>query len=287
MTVSIAALLTCHNRKEKTLGCLRDLYGQDGLEDTRVDTFLVDDGSTDGTREAVRESFPEVHLIEGDGSLYWNGGMRRAMQAALEISPDFFLWLNDDTVLYRNAIARLLETHAVLHRKDRPAAIVVGALRDPVTRETTYSGLVRTSTWHPLRFARVEPSTQPEKCIVFNGNCVLVPAEAATRIGNLHPKLVHTGGDYEYGLRGERAGVDSWIVPGHVGECPRNPIAGTWEDMSLSLTQRYKALFGIKGQPPKPRLILYSRYGGKLWFVFYPLLYLRPLLMSFRKILSR
>ena len=41
----IAAILTCHNRKEKTLACLHSLFS---IIST-IDVFLVDDGSTDGT----------------------------------------------------------------------------------------------------------------------------------------------------------------------------------------------------------------------------------------------
>ena len=49
-TKNIAVLITCYNRKDKTLLCLESLFKQQGLGiDFSLAVFLVDDGSTDGT----------------------------------------------------------------------------------------------------------------------------------------------------------------------------------------------------------------------------------------------
>ena len=95
--MKISVLLTCHNRKEKTLICLRKLFEQD-VRNVEFDVFLVDDGCTDGTAEAVREEFPKIHIIQGDGSLFWNRGMCLAWEEARKNGAhDAVLWLNDDT----------------------------------------------------------------------------------------------------------------------------------------------------------------------------------------------
>lgn len=51
--VRVAALLTCHNRKNKTLDCLKKLSMQVLPEKTIVETYLVNDGSSDDTGDAV------------------------------------------------------------------------------------------------------------------------------------------------------------------------------------------------------------------------------------------
>lgn len=281
----IAALLTCHNRQDQTLSCLEDLLSQSGTA-ASIEVFLVDDGSTDGTSAAIATRYPSVHLIQGNGSLYWTGGMRMAMEVASAESFDFYWWLNDDTRLYPGAIGRLLQTHSALAvTQDRPL-VVIGSLCDPETGELTYGGSIRTSRWHPLRFSQIAPTSEPQMCDVFNGNCVLLPSAAVEIVGNLHPKLVHAAGDYEYGLRCEKRGVSKWVAPGFFGECQTNSLCDTWMDLTVPLWKRYKKLFSIKGQPLVPRLIYYFNYGGRFWFALYPLVYFRPIAASLKKIFS-
>ena len=49
----ISVLLTCHNRKAKTLGCLTSLYAAELPVGYDMEVYLVDDGCTDGTADAV------------------------------------------------------------------------------------------------------------------------------------------------------------------------------------------------------------------------------------------
>lgn len=55
----IAVIITCHNRKEKTLHCLTNLFEAKkayGHNEVRLAVFLTDDGCTDGTAEAVDQA---------------------------------------------------------------------------------------------------------------------------------------------------------------------------------------------------------------------------------------
>lgn len=72
----IAVLLTVFNRKEQTLLCLQRLQDQPSPEEFKIVTYLTNDGCTDGTPEAVRREFPDVHIINGDGNLFWNRGIK-------------------------------------------------------------------------------------------------------------------------------------------------------------------------------------------------------------------
>ena len=70
---SIGVVITCYNRKEKTLASLKKLINQEDVDSLDINIYLVDDGSTDGTSEAVKKNFPQVNIIKGDGTLFWNG----------------------------------------------------------------------------------------------------------------------------------------------------------------------------------------------------------------------
>ena len=80
-------VLPVHDRRELTLRALRSLArcSRDGLE-PRV--IVVDDGSRDGTAEAVRAAFPGVELLRGDGSLFYAGGTNLGLRAALAAGAD-------------------------------------------------------------------------------------------------------------------------------------------------------------------------------------------------------
>src|SRR5580700_8623826 len=99
----IAVLMTSFNRREVTLKSVAALFQQRKAEGVQFTVFLVNDGSTDGTDEAVHSRFPDVRVLQGDGTLFWNGGMRMAFETAARESFDAYLFLNDDTFLYSDA----------------------------------------------------------------------------------------------------------------------------------------------------------------------------------------
>ena len=116
MKKNIAVLITCHNRLEKTKACLKSIYFQKKIEQYDVRVFLVDDGSTDGTSKYIKENFPEIILIHGDGNLYWGGGTYLAWEEALKYKKnfDYFLWVNDDVIFFNDAFQTLLETKKMM-----------------------------------------------------------------------------------------------------------------------------------------------------------------------------
>ncbi|HKG44507.1 MAG TPA: glycosyltransferase family 2 protein [Gaiellaceae bacterium] len=79
--------------------------------------IVVDNGSSDGTVELVRERFPEVRLIEQENKGL-GGGSNTGMRAA---SGDWFLLLNSDAWALEGAIQRLVD-----FAERQPEAAVVG-----------------------------------------------------------------------------------------------------------------------------------------------------------------
>ena len=107
----VAVLLTCHNRKAKTLDCLASFYRAVFPAGYTFDIFLTDDGSTDGTKDAVKKLYPQITIINGSGNLFWAGGMRLAWETAMgEYSYDAFLLLNDDVMLNSRFLLNLMKT---------------------------------------------------------------------------------------------------------------------------------------------------------------------------------
>ena len=124
----IAALLTCFNRKDKTLACLQSLFRI--LPD--VDVYVTNDGCTDGTPESIRMLFPLVKIIEGTGNLFWSRGMHRSWSEAIKGNYDFYLWLNDDIELYPDFFDELMTFYKIGGND----SVIVGIIKNIVKKAT-------------------------------------------------------------------------------------------------------------------------------------------------------
>ena len=103
----VACLMASYNRKNKTLNTLESLYSQSDIDSLALDIFLVDDASNDGTASTVRKIYPDVTVYETTGDKYWSGAMREGMSYLIGKEYDFFLWMNDDVNLDKDAIAKI------------------------------------------------------------------------------------------------------------------------------------------------------------------------------------
>jgi GT2 family glycosyltransferase len=265
--ITIAALLTCHNRRAKTLNCLEALFAQDLPEGARVSAFLADDGSTDGTIAAVEQAFPQVSTTRGDGSLFWARGMCLAYGIARTSNPDFFLLLNDDTTLFPNAVRGLLDTCGQVSAAG--PAIVVASAADPLTGQFTYGGVRRADALRRMRFVPLAPGAAPLPCETFNGNCVLIPRAIIDQIGFLDAVFTHAMADIDYGLRAAKHGFSSWIAPGFLAQCARNDPKSTWSDVNQPLRSRLRKMRSPKGLPPADWAVLCRRHAGAAWPLYW------------------
>jgi GT2 family glycosyltransferase len=277
----VIALLACHNRKERTVACLTSLFDQD-VTGGGVEAILVDDGSSDGTAEAVRDLSDRVEVVRTDGSLYWARSMALAEERAVARDPDFLLWLNDDVVLLPRALEVLLETH----NATPDPQIVVGSTVDAETRRATYGGMDR-ADWHPLRFELVAPTDgEAVHCDTFNGNVVLVPRAIYTSVGGIDGNFAHAYADNDYGLRARALGFFSIVAGNPVGTCSRGP-AVPWADESLSLIARYRLMSGRKGIPAGSSVRYLRRHGGRAWPLFFAATYVKVAMMHMRARMRR
>lgn len=255
-----AALLTCHNRRDQTLRCLSSLAMAKEMVSRRVmvDTFLVDDGCSDGTAAAIRSRFPDVNVIAGTGNLFWCGGMRLAWTHAAAHDYDGYLWLNDDVTLDEDALERLLDASSRLSREDG-AVIVVGATR------AEEAGAVIAATYGGLDSQGVMPASAAVRRIeLFNGNIVLVSRRAFQVLGGLSKAYTHGLADIDYGVRAKKASVPVWLAAGSLGRCSGNKTA-RWQRDDLPVWTRLRELHRPTGCPPWQLARLVWSNGG-WWF---------------------
>jgi GT2 family glycosyltransferase len=213
--------------------------------------ILTDDGSSDGTEQAVRSAFPDVEILKGDGNLYWVGGMQLAWRAARP--ADYYFWFNDDVDLVPGAILKLFE---VYHASGDQRSIVIGATCDPVAGKTCTGG-IRRVTWHNARV--MDPTDEVQMCDSMNGNIVLLPRVTEERIGMMDDRYTHIFADADYGIRARKQGIPVLLAPGHLGACQLNSLRNTTFDPALSAMERWRKYFGPKGYRPPDQWWVFVR----------------------------
>ena len=206
---SACIIIPVHNRRETSLLCLQRLWDQEVME--WADVVLVDDGSTDGTREAVELDYPEVIVLSGDGNLWWAGGINAGMRYCRESGYAFFFWLNDDCRPAPGTLEHMIEYC-------EQTGNVCSAL-SVTPSGYSYGGFVKTA--FSLKRITVGP------CDTFGGNCVCFPSSVIGRVGYLDDRhFPMDPADADYGLRLTRLGGRACALEGAVCENDDNLTQG-------------------------------------------------------------
>lgn len=236
--IYIAVLLTCHDRKTKTVSSLDSLYDSldtynnaHGEEKDKISlaTFLTDDGCTDGTSAEVTAKFPEreINIVRGDGSLFWAKGMIAAWECAMKYSKDwdFYLLINDDTIMMSNLFYELMSTHKYSVSNYGMGGIYSGvtcSINDPT--EMTYGGdLWVDGSYSKTR--RLTPTGIPQRCNMTNANIFMVEKSVIDKIGIFYP-YKHGGADNDYSIQASKKGIPILITGNFCGKCDFDHASG-------------------------------------------------------------
>jgi len=173
--------------------------------------IVVDDGSTDGTSEAVMAEYPDVTVLRGDGNLWWSGAVNVGVEYATKSGCDYILTLNDDIEFQEDFLEILFSTI-----RDNPNSIVSSI---SLIRQNTESSEIIASVG--LRRSGILGNFVPAvenkiasglsdniiSCDALPGRALLIPADIFKKIGYFDSKrFPHGHGDIEFTYRAKLAG---------------------------------------------------------------------------------
>jgi len=289
----IAFLLTTHNRIEKTIKCIKSLqraiaYAKQSRAQLEIEDewYITDAGSTDGTAGAIKAvvDASKLHMYEGDEDIFYSQGMRKSMEmyyenagadTAAAVNADagdfhgsYYMLINDDVEFYEDCLYRMIldafQSSKTLPCNDR---IIVGAM--DYNGSQTYGGIrynyykdKKTFGLQKISYKMVTKDEADRKCHTFNANCVLIPESVIHKIGIMDDKFVHSLGDFDYGMRINKAGYTILATDYYVGSCPNNSRKGTWMDNSLSRSERIAKLRSVKGAPTTTWFYYLNKHFG-------------------------
>ncbi len=190
----IYIVIPVHNRKEFTQDCILSLEGQ--IPTSQI--IVVDDGSTDGTKEMLSTKFPEIIVLVGDGNLFWTAAINMGIRHALKLGADYVMTLNNDTIATEDFVVKMMDG-----AKQRPGSLI-GALEvDVNTKKPYYGGEIINWTLAKSRYLLDELSKTEQHGLhevsLYPGRGLLIPRKVFETVGLFEEKLLpHYIADYDF-----------------------------------------------------------------------------------------
>jgi GT2 family glycosyltransferase len=207
------ALVLSWNGREDTLRCLESLSS---VAYANLTIVCVDNGSTDGSAEAVRERFPHVRLIDAGENLGYAGGNNLGIRDALQHGAEWVMLVNNDATVAGDVIdgfeaaadtaSRVGILAGKVYFADRPRTIWFAGQR--VSELLGYSGRPR-GYGRPdgPRYSRVVPTGRAV------GALMAVSRAAIESVGLLDEDLFAYVEDVDWALRVRAAGFSVLFAP--------------------------------------------------------------------------
>ena len=217
----ISIVIPTHNRKDYLAVLLNQVIHENLPEEIAYNVIVVVDGSTDGTSQMLGKEFPNVHIVQGNGNLWYTKSMNAGFKYALEyLNPDLFLTMNDDTEVGENFIKNMLEGY---HKATQPS--IIGAmsvtLQKPervVTSGSYLSNKLLGKVKHYIpMFTEVSDchiENQLKASHILPGRGMLIPKSALTDVGLFDEKFRQYHSDIDFCLRAKKKGFNVYTYWG-------------------------------------------------------------------------
>jgi GT2 family glycosyltransferase/glycosyltransferase involved in cell wall biosynthesis len=234
---SVSVIIVNYNTREQTLECIESVYAEAAVSARSAAPFppaldkltviVVDNGSVDGSADAIRERFPAAVVIEAGDNLGFARGVNRGVAASTD---EYVLLLNPDTVVIPGSL-RSLVSFAVRNpeyglyggRTLRPDGSVdpSSAWGEPTLWSLTSFALgLSTAFKHSLLFDPESLGTWKRDSVrevpIVTGCLTLIRRETFAAIGRMDERFFLYGEDAEFSVRARRFGLRPVIVPSAV-----------------------------------------------------------------------
>lgn len=213
MPSGISIVIVSYHVRDLLRACLASVFAQE-IPGTEV--IVIDNASSDGTLQMIREEFPQVKLIANEKNAGFSAANNQGMQLA---KGDFIFLLNPDTELRQGALQAMLDFAARekelfllgprLYNSD--GSLQVSAWKSPGVWNTVSEALFL----HRLLKVSEYPQEQFEKTFspgMLSGAALFFPKALFEKIGGLDPELFWME-DADFSYRAAEAGAKLVYFP--------------------------------------------------------------------------
>lgn len=215
MNPLLSVIIVNYNTREMTLKCLESIRAD--IEGIESEVILVDNASSDGSVEAIREQCPWVNVIASPKNLGFGAGNNLGLKIA---QGDYFLLINTDALPHPGATRTLIE-----YLKNHPKTAVVGPKllnADGSTQQSCFRFPSPTRAWMEnlwissvfRRISFVDDyrgwAHDQERAVDFViGACILVRKSVYNKIGGFDERFFMYAEESDWMFRMHQAG---WTI---------------------------------------------------------------------------
>lgn len=208
----VFVLILSYNGVKWLKDCLPSVLAMDY---PNFETVVIDNGSSDNTQEFVREQFPQVQLVTLRTNHGYPGGFNAGLQYAAQCGADYFLVMNNDTVIDPQALAALVE---VAQSQER-AGFVTGKVYFFDQRSVFQSvgkeeDLIRWSG-NDIGYKQKDRGQYNEICerVFADDVYILVCRQMYDEVGGYDPQLYLQCEEFDWQVRAKKLGWKIYYTP--------------------------------------------------------------------------
>lgn len=266
---NLTIVIPTFNRKDLLRNLLSQLISLARLVNCfHVEIVVVVDGSTDGTIDMLKNEFPYVHIVCGDGNWWYTKCMNEGFKYAIKNShPDFILSLNDDIELPDNY---LLSIYNAYEKLDKESIIGSISLTYELPHRVTFSGIkkinkvfLNLSRYHD-NFQEVDVNslsgTYPSE--VLPGRGMFIPIAIAKKLNFLDETFPQYHSDFDFCLRAREQGIKIYVSWNSVIYSHHKSTSSSTSYLGGGMQSLIKSYFNkYSRRYLKSEIIFYLRHG--------------------------
>jgi GT2 family glycosyltransferase len=224
VSVRLSVVIVSYNTRELLRRCLDSIFAPP--PETETEVIVVDNASTDGTREMLAGNFPRVKTIFNDDNRRWAGGNNQGARAA---TGEYLLFLNSDTEVRGGALdafvgfmdahphaalagCRLHNPDGSLQRSCRSFPGVINLFSESFFLYQVFPRSALFGRYHMTNFAH----DAVREVDVVTGAALMVRKDVCDRVGPFDEDFHFYGEETDYCRRATSLGFKTFFYPGAV-----------------------------------------------------------------------